>query len=108
MPCLGMPFGRGYSDRASLFNNDQMSKNKNKKHRFHIYEQCNYSCKSCGLSFNIPENWDKLSAIRNEFGVCLEIDHIIPISLGGRDSIENKQALCQRCNTKKSNRIIKY
>jgi 5-methylcytosine-specific restriction endonuclease McrA len=32
-------------------------------------------------------------------------DHIIPLSLGGNDSIENIQAVCYKCNSSKCNRI---
>jgi hypothetical protein len=32
------------------------------------------------------------------------VDHIIPLSRGGRDEPENLQFLCVRCNLKKSNR----
>ncbi len=35
----------------------------------------------------------------------LEFDHVIPISLGGANSINNIQLLCRGCNSKKSNRI---
>jgi len=35
----------------------------------------------------------------------LEIDHIHPLSKGGSDELENKQALCQVCNNKKSDKI---
>ena len=34
----------------------------------------------------------------------LHIDHIIPISVGGRDRIDNMQALCYKCNTQKRDR----
>lgn len=79
-----------------------MPKNLNKEHRFRVYEKSNYSCSNCGLIFNIPENWNKLTAIHNG-EIYLEIDHIKPISKGGADTLENKQALCQKCNNKKSN-----
>jgi hypothetical protein len=35
----------------------------------------------------------------------LHFDHIIPVSLGGGNSVENIQILCQHCNLRKSNRI---
>jgi hypothetical protein len=46
-------------------------------------------------------------------GVCvycgsvekLQLDHIIPHSKGGADTLENLQLLCQKCNLEKSNAI---
>jgi 5-methylcytosine-specific restriction endonuclease McrA len=81
-----------------------MAKNKNKKHRYNVYVRNNFTCVYCGLFFKTPNNWDKKSAIHNGI-MFLEIDHIIPLSKGGSDDIENKQCLCQKCNNRKSNKI---
>jgi 5-methylcytosine-specific restriction endonuclease McrA len=35
----------------------------------------------------------------------LEVDHIIPVSLGGSDALDNKQLLCSKCNREKGNAI---
>ncbi|NMC87734.1 MAG: HNH endonuclease [Candidatus Moranbacteria bacterium] len=35
----------------------------------------------------------------------LELDHIIPFSLGGDTTEENLRTLCKNCNIKKSNKI---
>lgn len=33
----------------------------------------------------------------------LEIDHIVPLSSGGEDHVQNMQCLCSKCNLRKSN-----
>ena len=38
----------------------------------------------------------------------LEVDHIIPVSRGGPDHIENLQLLCGHCNRVKGNRPMEY
>jgi hypothetical protein len=39
-------------------------------------------------------------------GATLHVDHVTPVSLGGRTVPENLQALCQSCNLGKSNKFI--
>jgi len=38
----------------------------------------------------------------------LEIDHIVPVSRGGRNTIDNVQPLCGTCNKHKATRTIDY
>jgi 5-methylcytosine-specific restriction endonuclease McrA len=33
------------------------------------------------------------------------VDHVVPLSRGGEDVLENCQVLCRACNRKKSNRV---
>lgn len=58
-----------------------------------LKKQYNYTCPCCGLSE--PE-------------IKLTEDHIIPLSKGGSDLIENIQPLCLSCNLKKHTLTIKY
>lgn len=58
-----------------------------------LKKQYNYTCPCCHKSE--PE-------------IKLTEDHIIPLSKGGSDLIENIQPLCKRCNCKKYSKIIFY
>ena len=61
------------------------------KMRFSIYERDGYRCRCCGVS---------------EEYAPLEIDHIIPISKGGKSTYENLQTLCHKCNCEKGNKTF--
>lgn len=60
------------------------------KMRFSIYERDGYQCRKCGVS---------------DRNASLEIDHIIPISKGGKSTYDNLQTLCHECNVKKGAKI---
>ena len=62
--------------------------------RYAVLERAGFKCQCCGMK-----------PLKNN-DVILHIDHIIPYSLGGSDSIDNLQVLCDKCNISKRNKFI--
>ena len=59
--------------------------------RYNIMQRDGFKCVICGASASD--------------GAHLHIDHIIPISKGGKSAPSNLRTLCERCNIGKSNKI---
>lgn len=83
--------------------------------RLKTYVHDGTTCHHCGLQathFAVEcQGPDKGSYHLNIYGlnesgheVMITSDHILPTSRGGSDEIENRQCLCTRCNSRKSNR----
>ena len=53
-------------------------------------------------------NWKCPKCSKSEPDIKLTRDHIVPISMGGSDNIENIQPLCIRCNSSKGVLTQKY
>jgi hypothetical protein len=58
--------------------------------RWQVFERDDFKCVACGKSAHE--------------GAILHVDHIIPRSKGGSDSMDNYQTLCHLCNIGKSNK----
>jgi len=54
--------------------------------RCHVYERDGHACVTCGSQRD------------------LTVDHIVPISRGGDNDIENLRTLCRSCNSRKGGR----
>lgn len=98
---LGIPFT--YADLCDMYifseeYTDYIVKknNKPKRKRTHIpkgirhevFKRDNYTCVECGA--------------KKEDGATLHIDHILPVSKGGTDEMDNLQTLCADCNLNKN------
>lgn len=58
--------------------------------RWQVFQRDNWKCVACGRS--------------SQDEIILQVDHILPRSRGGKDTLDNFQTLCNMCNLGKSNR----
>lgn len=85
--------------------------------KFVTYEQNRVAKQRQNGGSHTTEEWEELKACfgfmclscgRKEPEVMLTRDHILPISMGGSNNIENIQPLCKPCNSSKKARYIDY
>lgn len=60
--------------------------------RYDVLRRDNFHCVRCGRG--------------REDGVKLHVDHIVPVSRGGKTVMSNLQTLCEDCNCGKGNRYL--
>jgi len=89
-------------------NPDKVKANNNKKN--HVRRS-----KVKELGVYTRQEWDSLLETYNHCCLCcgsssvkLTIDHIVPISIGGPNTIDNLQPLCGPCNSRKGTKVIDY
>lgn len=75
-------------------NNNNTGKNKSyisKSVRFSVLERDSFRCRYCGAG---PDNAE------------LHIDHVVPVSVGGGNDMENLVTACANCNLGKSDLLL--
>lgn len=64
------------------------------KYRDTIFKRDNNACRCCGKEMGR--------------GIRLELDHIVPIKMGGTTTLDNLQTLCKTCNKIKGTQLISF
>ena len=85
--------------------------------RYEVFKEKGLKCVDCGIvgsffaleKFRLQENnrhHFNLYAIDGEgLEVLMTKDHIIPISKGGKNILSNYQTMCEKCNSRKGDKI---
>lgn len=81
----------GYETTLEKYHSKTQRKLMTPELRLQIKVRDNYTCQMCGKY--MPDE------------VGLHIDHIVPVSKGGKTVPSNLQVLCDKCNRSKSNKI---
>lgn len=68
--------------------------------RRQVWEMTEGHCYYCGTQLDHPESTGH-TGVRN-----FTVDHVIPVSLGGTDALENLVLCCKQCNSSKCDRLI--
>ena len=72
----------GFGDIADRYHRSRISN----ELRWQIWQRDKFICRSCGSQY------------------MLTVDHIVPVSKGGKPIPENLQTLCKECNAKKGSK----
>ena len=60
--------------------------------RYDVLRRDGFHCVRCGRG--------------REDGVKLHVDHVVPVSRGGKSTMDNLQTLCEDCNCGKGNKYV--
>ena len=88
-------YGFAQTRRARLLQSEGSFTSREFREKLKKYEKCPI-CK---------KNWDRIKKPKN-LKTVIAADHIIPISKGGKNTIDNIQPLCFSCNSRKGDKII--
>lgn len=74
----------------------------------------NYKSRRKGTGIITNQEWIELLEYYGNKCLCcgstddLQLDHVIPLSLGGMNIISNAQPLCRHCNSSKRAKVVDY
>jgi hypothetical protein len=90
-----LEFSKFHYDNKSFAKEKRITKKRppiSKVLRFEIFQRDNFTCQYCNRT--------------KDDGIKLVVDHIIPVSEGGKTIFDNLITACEECNSGKSNKLL--
>lgn len=84
----------------------KLDKRKIKRMKYKVFARDDYTCQECGFHPSPKDMKYQIGVDPKPVKVYLTLDHIIPVSRGGKNQLDNVRTLCNKCNQERGDTAL--